>query len=320
MSIALGLARKNEGLTHPNPSVGCVVVGRDGGVISVGTTAYKGRPHAEQVALEGVVGADCVYVTLEPCSHYGATPPCVNAIIKSGAKKVVIAVQDPDANVNGKGVLALQNAGIEVVCGVLENEVRAFYGAYFFTRTHQKPYITAKIVTSLDGKIATASGESKWISSEQTRRYTNFLRSRFDGILIGTNTYLKDSPRLDSRNPGLENFQPKRFLLSHSIKEAQGYIVVNDETNLYTEYGVNRLLIEGGGGVISSFLQKNLVNELIVVRSPIVIGCDGLDSIGVLGVNKLSDLPKFHLKSQRIIAGDVVEFYSLVETCKLKMG
>ena len=175
MQVALNLAKKHNGITASNPSVGCVIT-KDGKIISTATTAVSGRPHAESVALSlnyDFTGSS-MFVTLEPCSHFGKTSPCVEKIIKAGIKQVFIGMQDPDTRVNGIGIETLKKAGIEVFCGLLEAEVKQFYKPYVFFKTNKRPFVTGKIACSMDGKIATFSHESKWITSPLQNTFTNF--------------------------------------------------------------------------------------------------------------------------------------------------
>ena len=204
MRAALALARRGLGNTWPNPSVGCVVV-RDGRVVGRAVTAPGGRPHAEPVALEMAGAATqgaTVYVTLEPCCHWGRTPPCTDALIKSGVARVVIALRDPDPRVNGEGIAKLRAAGITVDEGLLETEA-AEVTAGFSTRVrHGRPLVTLKLASTLDGRIATRSGESKWITGEAARRAVHAMRGRHDAVMVGVGTALADDPDLTCRLPG----------------------------------------------------------------------------------------------------------------------
>lgn len=204
MAMAMRLAQKAAGRTSPNPLVGAVVV-RNGRVIARGWHERAGEPHAEAIALKkagkAAKGAT-LYVTLEPCSHTNKrTPPCTPLVIKSGVKRVVIAMSDPNPKVSGGGIRAIRRAGIEVVTGVLEPEARLLNEAYIKYITKGMPFVTLKIAQTLDGKIATASGESMWITGEMARKEGHLLRDRNDIILVGINTVLKDDPALTTRIP-----------------------------------------------------------------------------------------------------------------------
>ncbi|MBX6375722.1 MAG: bifunctional diaminohydroxyphosphoribosylaminopyrimidine deaminase/5-amino-6-(5-phosphoribosylamino)uracil reductase RibD, partial [Acetobacteraceae bacterium] len=206
MRAALALARRGLGNAWPNPAVGCVLV-RDGRVVGRGWTQPGGRPHAETEALrragpEGARGATA-YVTLEPCSHHGRTPPCCDALIAAGVARVVVALQDPDSRVNGRGIARLRAAGIAVETGLCEAEARAI-NAGFIRRIHLGlPLVTLKLATTLDGRIATATGESRWITGPEARREAHALRARHDAVLVGSGTVLADDPDLTCRLPGM---------------------------------------------------------------------------------------------------------------------
>lgn len=222
ISYAINLSKKNLGLTSSNPVVGCVIT-KDSQIISTGITAKNGRPHAEDIAIENALkkgfnlAGTTLYVTLEPCSHFGKTPPCVGKIIENKISKVVIATIDPDKRVNGKGVSKLQEAGIEVIIGVMEESAKEVNKAFFKSRVTEMPYVTLKLATSLDGKIATKNQDSKWITGERTRNFSNHLRAVNDAIMVGANTVRKDDPELNCRILGLEEYSPKRIIVSSSL-------------------------------------------------------------------------------------------------------
>lgn len=220
MSAALGLARRNLGRTWPNPLVGCVIV-KDGRVVGRGFTQPGGRPHAEPEAL-AQAGGDArgatAYVTLEPCAHYGQTPPCAEALAAAGISRCVIATGDPDPRVAGGGIAILERAGIEITVGVLEAEAREA-NAGFLTRIKLgRPLITLKLATTLDGRIATLSGESKWITGPAARAVGHQLRTNHDAIVVGSGTVLADNPALTCRLPGLEDRSPIRLVLDTRLR------------------------------------------------------------------------------------------------------
>ncbi|HEY0418399.1 MAG TPA: bifunctional diaminohydroxyphosphoribosylaminopyrimidine deaminase/5-amino-6-(5-phosphoribosylamino)uracil reductase RibD [Acetobacteraceae bacterium] len=204
MRAALGLARRHVGHTWPNPSVGCVIV-KDGRVVGRGVTAPSGRPHAETQALamagEAARGATA-YVTLEPCCFHGRTPPCTDALIAAGIARVVVATNDPDPRVNGAGVRRLLEAGIDVVHGLLAEEAREMAAGLFHRIEQNRPLVTLKLATTLDGRIATHTGESQWITGPQARRHSHSLRGRADAVMVGVGTVLADNPELTCRIPG----------------------------------------------------------------------------------------------------------------------
>lgn len=223
MRSALYMARTGLARTGANPSVGCVIV-KKGQVIARSRTAGGGRPHAETQALvmagEAARGST-MYVTLEPCSHHGKTPPCVDAIIQAKPARVVIAMQDPDQRVSGKGIQKLRENGIEVSCGILEAEARELLRGYILNRTENRPFITLKIASTLDGKIATETGESQWITGPVARRYGHLQRAQHDMIAVGIGTVLGDNPSLTCRINGIHN-DPVRFVFDAKMMTPAG--------------------------------------------------------------------------------------------------
>lgn len=222
MQYALSLARRGLGNTSPNPSVGCVIV-KDGKILGAANTAKGGRPHAETQALQQAAleakGATA-YVTLEPCSHYGKTPPCAESLIKAGISRVVISAIDPFAQVNGKGISMLKEAGIEVVIGVCEEEAQKTTEGFFSVIQKSRPFITLKTATSLDGKIALKDGSSKWITGEESRNHVHLMRARHDAIITGTATVMADNPDLTCRLPGMFDKSPIRIVLDTNLSIA----------------------------------------------------------------------------------------------------
>ncbi|MES2677717.1 MAG: bifunctional diaminohydroxyphosphoribosylaminopyrimidine deaminase/5-amino-6-(5-phosphoribosylamino)uracil reductase RibD [Pseudomonadota bacterium] len=344
--LALNLSKKNIGITAGNPSVGCVLV-KNQTIISTGVTQKNGIPHAENIAIskagENSIGATA-YITLEPCSHFGKTPPCADLIIKSKISRVVIATIDPDSRVNGQGIKKLQEAGIEVIVGILEDEARQINQGFFTARTLGRPFITLKLATSLDGKIAAKNGDSKWITNEKSRQYAHYLRAKNDAILVGAATIRADNPMLDCRINGLEKYSPKRIILSSSLNidpESQiiqsansipTYIATNLETKKFEDLGVkiinfknddlndlakklpamgiNNLLIEGGSIVAEQFLKAELIDKFIWIKSPKTIGTDGIDAIANFDINQISQNFKM-TKSRNIDEDLLMEFNKL---------
>ena len=229
MSIALGQARRGLGQVAPNPSVGCVVV-KHGRLIANGYTQKGGRPHAETIALEKAgdeaKNAD-IYITLEPCAHLGQTPSCADSLIKAGVKKIICAMKDPDDKTNGKGFDKLKRANIEIVQGVLEEEAAFINQGYLLHRVKQRPLVSLKMGVSLDGKIASSTGHSRWITGALARRQAHILRSFYDGVLIGARTALGDNPHLTCRLPGLSQRTPIRIIAdSHLSTDLASHLVV----------------------------------------------------------------------------------------------
>lgn len=220
MKMALSLAERGLGIVAPNPAVGCLIV-KDGVVVGRGWTQKGGRPHAETEALaragEAARGATA-YVTLEPCAHHGRTPPCAGALIEAGVARVVGAVSDPDPRVAGKGYAMLREAGIEVIENVLEAEARALNQGFFLKVMDGRPLVTLKLATSADGKTATHSGHSRWITGEAARARGHLLRATHDAIMVGSATAIVDDPMLDCRLPGLEDRSPIRIVADGRLR------------------------------------------------------------------------------------------------------
>lgn len=332
MRRALRLARKGIGKTSPNPAVGAVIV-KNGKVIASGWHRKAGLPHAEIEALrsaKGDVRGGTLFVTLEPCVHFGKTPPCVDAVIKAGIKRVVIGAKDPNPLVAGKGIRKLKRAGIEVDSGVLADDCRAInrpFGKFIATKT---PYVTLKLASTLDGRIAIATGESRWITSEESRKAVHRLRSETDAVMVGVNTLLRDDPELTVRlvrgkdplkavldstfktplaakafkDPGRLVIFTGQGASAAKIKKARALgarvVVVPAKNNgldirrVLKELGkleVSSLLVEGGGTLSASLVKAGLVDRFVFFISPKLIGADGRPSIGSLGLKKLSAAP-----------------------------
>lgn len=290
MERAVALGEEARGTTAPNPNVGCVIV-RDGKAVAEGATQPGGRPHAEAVAL-GAAGADArgatLYVTLEPCAHgSGRGPACAASVIAAGIARVVAALQDPDPRTDGKGFDLLRSAGVAVEVGTGADAARRSL-AGFLTRTRLgRPHVTLKLAMSLDGRIATAAGESRWITREEARADVHRERARADMILVGRGTYEADKPSLDVRIPGLEHRSPRRALLS-SGGSPEGWTTIASPAAIAELHDVNDLLVEGGAGAAAAFLAADLVDRLIIYRAPILIG-DGLPSVGAIGLDSLAE-------------------------------
>jgi len=233
MKIALDLAKIRKGLTHPNPTVGAVIV-KDGKIIGKGYHTKAGMPHAEREAIKDAkekgydLKGSTMFVTLEPCCHYGRTPPCTNAIIEEGISEVVIGALDQNPVVKGQGVNILKSHGIKVITGVLEKECEKINEDFFIYIKEKRPFIHLKVAQSFDGKIATKTGDSKWITSEKSRQFAHQLRKEVSAILVGTNTALKDNPTLTVRHVEAEK-QPVRILIDKRLKVPPTYNIYNNE-------------------------------------------------------------------------------------------
>lgn len=215
MAVALGLARRGLGRVWPNPSVGCVIV-KDGRVVGRGWTQPGGRPHAETEALRRAGAAArgaTVYISLEPCAHHGKTPPCADALIDAGVARAVVAIEDPFRRVAGRGLERMRSAGIDVVTGVGHDAAAALNAGFFMRIGDARPLFTLKTASTLDGRIATHTGESQWITGEPARARGHALRASADAVMVGVGTALADDPRLDCRLPGLADRSPVRIVV-----------------------------------------------------------------------------------------------------------
>jgi diaminohydroxyphosphoribosylaminopyrimidine deaminase/5-amino-6-(5-phosphoribosylamino)uracil reductase len=297
MREALCLAARGEGFTRPNPMVGAIVV-RSGEAIGRGWHEKCGGPHAEVNAIkeasaagEKSVSGATLYVTLEPCCHTGRTPPCVDLIIASGIARLVCAMEDPNPLVAGKGIAALKAAGIEVSVGTLERESRALNRAFVKHITTGLPYVILKSAVSLDGKIATASGESKWISCEESRKDAHLLRARVSAIMTGIGTVLADDPLLSARPAGGARAQPKRIIVDTNLRipltskivassrEIPTVIAIGARTanSVDPEIRAKFATLEAAGVRIIPVGERDGRVDLALLA--VILGIDGIDSI-----------------------------------------
>ena len=237
MRAALRLAKRGLGRTSPNPAVGAAIV-RDGQIVARGYHKRAGEDHAEIVALKGIGGearmGDTLYVTLEPCNHSGKTPPCTAAIRRSGLRRVVVGMADPNPNVTGGGCAYLERAGIEVKLGVLEAECRRLNEAFIKYVTSGRPFVLAKLALTLDGWIATSTGHSRWISNEQSRRFVHRLRDKTDGVMVGVGTVTTDDPMLTTRIGRTKGRDPVRIILDTHLRIPVKAQVLRLESNAET--------------------------------------------------------------------------------------
>jgi len=220
MAAALGLARRALGRVAPNPAVGCILV-REGRAVGRGWTQPGGRPHAESEALNRAGAAArgaTAYVTLEPCAHHGRTPPCADALAAAGIARCVVALEDPDPRVTGQGLARLRAAGVAVETDLLAEPAAALNAGYLLHRREGRPAVTLKLATTLDGRIATRTGASQWITGPQARRRAHLLRARHDAVMVGSGTALLDNPRLTVRLEGLEHPQPLRVVVDGRLR------------------------------------------------------------------------------------------------------
>lgn len=334
MRLALSLARRGLGQTHPNPTVGCILVRPDidGRIVGRGWTQSGGRPHAETEALRragDLARGATAYVTLEPCSHTGRTPPCADALIAAGVSRVVAALEDPDDRVSGQGMAKLKAASVEAETGLLAEEAAVINGGYLLRRRAGRPRVTLKLALSIDGRIATRTGHSQWITSPEARAAGHALRARHDAILTGVGTVIADDPALTCRLPGLTDRSPLRVVMVGSRPVPPGCTMMNGQgppvrvfggngdkradpqsvLEALSADGINSVLIEAGKGITAAFLTADLVDEIVCFRAPSVIGGDGLAAIDALGVDRLPEAKHFRLVDQRAAGADAVERY-----------
>ncbi|HEV7659105.1 MAG TPA: bifunctional diaminohydroxyphosphoribosylaminopyrimidine deaminase/5-amino-6-(5-phosphoribosylamino)uracil reductase RibD [Allosphingosinicella sp.] len=311
MAAAIALGERGRGRTAPNPNVGCVIV-QDDKVVGRGWTQQGGRPHAEAMALEEAGAAArgaAVYVTLEPCAHVSRRgPACATLLAEAGPARVVIAVGDPDPRTNGLGIERLESAGVEVLTGPMEKEAERSMAGFFSRIRLGRPFVTLKLAMSIDGRIALASGESKWITGEEARAHAHLQRALSDMILVGRGTYEADDPRLDVRLPGLEDRSPRRALLTTG-PPVEGWTRLSSPQAIRTLADVNDLLVEGGAETASSFLHGDLVDRLLIYRAPILIGA-GKPALTDIGLDGLAAAHgRWRLADTRPLGSDTLEVY-----------
>lgn len=323
----LKLAKKAMGWTNPNPMVGAVIV-KKGQIVARGYHKRVGLPHAEIEALNlaktSVKGAT-LYVNLEPCTHYGRTPPCVDVIIQSGIKRVVCSMPDPNPKVHGRGIAKLKEAGITVSMGFREKESRTLNEAFFTFHKKNRPFVAIKFAASLDGKIATYTGDSKWITNEHARLFARKLRGEYQAILVGINTVMCDNPHLGVRSAGKR--EPIRIILDSNLDIPLNSQVLRDNNvliattvhaskdkrELLTRRGIPILtfknkniplkellfslrskeiisiLVEGGGNILGSFVDEKIIDKVYAFYAPILIGGGKAVTIQGRGINKIKN-------------------------------
>lgn len=331
MARALAEAERAAGDTSPNPMVGAVIH-KEGRIISTGYHVRAGAAHAEAAALasagEEARGASLV-VTLEPCSHFGRTPPCTEAIIRSGIRDVTVGTLDPNPRESGRGVELLEQAGVRVTVGVLERRCRDLNRVYNHFITTRRPFVQLKLASSLDGRIATSSGHARWVSGPEALEFTHGLRAKADGIMVGARTVLADDPELTCRLAP-HGHQPKRVVLDPRGEVGAGHKVVAGAARVPTilfhgpEAGpgpgvedagvvcrkvglagrgldlgevmdilgtmeISSLLVDGGGRLAAGLVAGNLVSEFLFIIAPKLVGGDGIPAMAGLGVQVMGD-------------------------------
>jgi len=350
MTAALTLGRRGQGLVWPNPAVGCVIV-KDSIVVGRARTADGGRPHAETQALtqagDAARGATA-YVTLEPCAHHGETGPCAEALVAAGVARVVVATGDPDPRVSGKGLDILRAAGIEVEFGVCKAEADRDLAGFFLRVRRGRPFVTLKLATSVDGRIATRTGYSQWITGPEARRVVHAMRARHDAVMVGAGTVRADDPSLNVRDMGNVT-QPVRVVVSRDLniptdgklaqtageqpvwllhgekadlrdwvaKGAQSFAVpvsdgaVDIEAGLKAlgEAGLTSIFCEGGGALAGSLIKAGLVDELVDFAAGLAIGGDGTPAVAAMGIDDLSLATRFDLAEVRAVGPDTLSIW-----------
>ena len=329
MKLALKEARKGKGFTRTNPLVGAVIV-KQNKIISKGFHKKFGGDHAEVDALKKVhesVNGATLYVTLEPCSTRGKTPPCTDAILKSGIKRVVISALDPNPIHKNRGVEILKSSNIDVSVGLLKDESLELNKSFTKITTRKRPYVCLKMAMSLDGKIATANGDSRWITNEQSRKFVHKLRNEYDAILVGKNTALSDNPSLTVRDVKVKR-QPDRILMDSFLKtplkanffkrnkderffcvidekieeikikkaEQSGAILIKKHSSALKPilekllaYDIGTVLVEGGSTLAAALFKEKLIDKIMFFYAPKIIGNDGIGCIGNLGIEKITE-------------------------------
>ena len=309
LGAAAALAERARPLSRPNPGVGAIIV-RDSVVVGRGWTQPGGRPHAEAMALaqagEQARGAT-LYVTLEPCAHRSPRgPACADLVAGAGLARVVVGIQDPDERTAGQGLDRLRDTGIEVVCAD-DSACRDSLAGYLSIRTRKRPHITLKLATSLDGCIATAAGESRWITGPAARAHAHRERARADAIVVGGGTLRADAPALDVRLPGLEQRSPRRLVLTGG-ETLDGWEKL-DLAALQGLGGVQYLLVEGGAQAAAAFLAADLVDRLLLYRAPVLIG-GGLPALADMGLRALAQAHgRWRMADRRAFAPDTLEIF-----------
>ena len=325
MNAALSLAARNLGDTWPNPSVGCVIM-KDGVIVGRGWTGSGGRPHAETEALARAGAAAkgaTAYVTLEPCSHHGKTPPCAEALIAAGIARVVSATTDPDSRVSGNGHAKLRAAGIIVDEGVQRDLADRLNAGFFLRVRGKRPLFCLKTATTLDGRIALENGKSQWITGDQARHAAHALRARYDAILVGVGTAIADDPMLTCRLEGYQGRPKVRVVLDRRGNLPRSSKLLSTADTIPTwvvtsadipaaaaelaERGLTRVLIEGGGSVAAAFLNAGLIDELAWFRSAGIIGDDGKGAFGELGLVDMQTLPLFKRQHTLVFGPDTLD-------------
>jgi diaminohydroxyphosphoribosylaminopyrimidine deaminase/5-amino-6-(5-phosphoribosylamino)uracil reductase len=346
MARALQLAERGRFTAHPNPVVGCVLV-KDGSVVGEGFHEKTGQAHAEVFALQaaGEKSRDSTaYVTLEPCAHHGRTPPCAKALIEAGVAKVIIAMQDPNSEVDGGGIQLLTDAGIDVQTGLMASVASSLNRGFLKRVTEHQPFVRLKLASSLDGAIAMASGESQWITGPDARLDGQRLRARSGAILTGIGTVLADDPSLNVRATEIDNggLQPMRVVLdsrlrmplsarmlalpgttlvcctgdpdARALRKSNAEVLIFDDIEGRVDVakvlqelaarGVNEVLVEAGAELAGALLEKDLVDELVIYQAPHIMGSQTMRLVNTPSWDALSDRRALAITDVRRIGSD----------------
>jgi diaminohydroxyphosphoribosylaminopyrimidine deaminase/5-amino-6-(5-phosphoribosylamino)uracil reductase len=346
MRLALREAARGLGRTSPNPAVGAVIV-KGGRVIARGHHPRAGAPHAEVVAIRRAgarAGGADLYTTLEPCNHWGRTPPCSEAILAAGVRRVFVGSRDPNPLVNGRGLRRLRRAGVEVVTGVLSEECDALNEPWFRFITRGRPHVTLKAAATLDGKIATRDGDARWVTGPEARALVHRLRDRSDAVLVGAGTALADDPRLTARLPRGRGRDPLRVVLDshlslpHTLRLFRqrsasptlvayasgrppgalsgveflrcrgrgGRVDLRDLLRQLARRNVTSLLVEGGAEVNRAFLEAGLADRVALFLAPKVVGEDGVSWVAGPGARRMADALRLEDVEVRRVGADVL--------------
>jgi diaminohydroxyphosphoribosylaminopyrimidine deaminase/5-amino-6-(5-phosphoribosylamino)uracil reductase len=353
MQLALRVAHRMLGRTAPNPAVGAIIADESSGeVIARGWTQPGGRPHAEAHVL-GRAGdrarGQTMYVTLEPCSHHGRTPPCAEAILAAGMKRVVCATGDPNPEISGKGLALLRDAGVAVEVGLCAEEARWMASGHILRMARGRPFVQLKIAVSGDGLIAPGDGAPRWVTGPEARQFAHILRAQADAILVGRKTVEDDDPELTCRLPGLADRSPRRIVLDAAFRtppsakmlktaqrvpvtifggsggsppkypagvearrvpaDAAGRLNLRAVLESLSADGVTRVLVEGGPTIAEAFLAADLVDEVVIGRGTEVLGLRGRKPLGSHGLEVLADTGHWRIADERMIGDDRLTFY-----------
>jgi diaminohydroxyphosphoribosylaminopyrimidine deaminase/5-amino-6-(5-phosphoribosylamino)uracil reductase len=314
VAAALALAERGRGTTAPAPCVGCIIV-KHGHIVGRGWSQPGGRPHAEAMALAeaGTAAKGAVaYVTLEPCAHESPRgPTCSSLLIAAGVACVVAAIGDPDPRTDGRGFAALKAAGIDAQTGTFADEARRSMAGFLTRKALGRPFVTLKLATSLDGRIAMADGSARWITGDAARRHAHLERARAEAIVVGRGTLEADAPTLDVRLPGLEPRSPTRYLLSTGSAAPAGWTLLASPQAIADLPG-DHVLVEGGAGAASAFLAADLVDRLLLYRAPVLMGA-GRAALGDIGLTDLAAAHgRWRLQDARPLGSDRLEVYERV--------